>query len=343
MASNFSRGLFPVLASPTTVVSNSATALTVGANGSTNPALIVDASTASSATGVAIKSAATGGVTTITATDSGANTGLTLASKGAGSVNLNTGSGNVTLQVSGVSRFTIGNGGSTIAIAPTSYASNSTTKVLFTMAADTTINASTESHNFYINGTVTRQHATGALALQRDVRITGSTDSFVAASTLTDAATLGIGFKSAGTNATVTNSSALYIPTQAITGTVTNSYALNITSATGATNNYAAKISGCINFGTRVVTAAGAVTVTATDFYVEINKTSGAATTVNLPASPVTGQTFIIKDGKGDAATNNITVTPAAGNIDGTGTKVINSNYGSVTIVYNGTEWNIIT
>lgn len=93
----------------------------------------------------------------------------------------------------------------------------------------------------------------------------------------------------------------------------------------------------------RVVTAAGAVTVSATtDYIVVVNKSSGAATTVNLPSSPATGLTFIIKDGKGDAATNNITLTPAAGNIDGAATSVISTNYQSKRVVYNGTQWNVI-
>lgn len=92
----------------------------------------------------------------------------------------------------------------------------------------------------------------------------------------------------------------------------------------------------------RVVTAAGAVTVTAADYTVEVNKTTGAATAVNLPATPVTGQHFYIKDGKGDAATNNITVTPAAGNIDGSATYVINQAYGAVEIQYDGTKWVVL-
>lgn len=93
--------------------------------------------------------------------------------------------------------------------------------------------------------------------------------------------------------------------------------------------------------GTRVVTAAGAVTVTATDETVIVNKTVGAATTVNLPAG-VTGRTYTIKDGKGDANVNNITITPAAGNIDGAATLVINTARGRATIQYNGTEWSQI-
>ncbi len=98
---------------------------------------------------------------------------------------------------------------------------------------------------------------------------------------------------------------------------------------------------GVIN-GVRVVTASGAVTMATADNIVVVNKTSGAATVVNLTASPETGRTFVIKDGKGDASTNNITLTPAAGNIDGAATYVMNTNYQAAKIVYNGTQWNII-
>lgn len=92
---------------------------------------------------------------------------------------------------------------------------------------------------------------------------------------------------------------------------------------------------------TRVITAAGAVTVTNADEIIILNKTSGAATAVNLPAG-VTGAVYTIKDGKGDAASNNITITPAAGNIDGSATYVLTANYGQATVVYNGTQWNVI-
>ena len=92
----------------------------------------------------------------------------------------------------------------------------------------------------------------------------------------------------------------------------------------------------------RVVTAAGAVTVTTADTIVVVNKTVGAATTVNLPATPATGLRFTIKDGKGDAGANNITVTPAAGTIDGAATNVISTNYLARTYLYNGTSWSVI-
>lgn len=92
----------------------------------------------------------------------------------------------------------------------------------------------------------------------------------------------------------------------------------------------------------RVVTAAGAVTVARTDYIIVVNKTVGAATTVNLPAAPVVGEMFIIKDGRGDAGANNITITPAAGNIDGAGTLVINTNFGLGRVVFNGVQYNSV-
>lgn len=96
------------------------------------------------------------------------------------------------------------------------------------------------------------------------------------------------------------------------------------------------------NHKVRVVTVAGAVTVATTDYIVIVNKGTGAATVANLPATPSVGDTYVIKDGKGDAGANNITITPNAGNIDGAGTYIMNTNYQSITVVYNGTQWNII-
>lgn len=94
-----------------------------------------------------------------------------------------------------------------------------------------------------------------------------------------------------------------------------------------------------VKFATRIVTAAGAITMGGVDFNVCANKTVGAATVVNLPAGPPLGQDYTIADCKGDAATNNITVTPAAGNIDGSATFVISTNFGSWTGYYTGTIW----
>lgn len=97
---------------------------------------------------------------------------------------------------------------------------------------------------------------------------------------------------------------------------------------------------GSLKVPMRVFTAAGSVTVSATtDYFICVNKGTGAATTVNLPATPGTGLTFLVKDCKGDAAINNITLAPSSGLIDGSSTYVISNNYGSVAVTYTGSAW----
>lgn len=87
--------------------------------------------------------------------------------------------------------------------------------------------------------------------------------------------------------------------------------------------------------------ASGASTslVHGTDYLLKVNKTTGSATAVNLPASPAQGWRFEIKDGKGDADVNNITITPASGTIDGQSNYVINTQRGSVVLTYDNAEW----
>lgn len=75
-----------------------------------------------------------------------------------------------------------------------------------------------------------------------------------------------------------------------------------------------------------------------TDYMMAVNVAS--ASIVNLPASP-TGTVYIVKDSSGLAATNPITVIDVS-LIDGQASASIDVNYGSLTFVYNGTEWNIV-
>ena len=92
----------------------------------------------------------------------------------------------------------------------------------------------------------------------------------------------------------------------------------------------------------RQVTAAGAVTVDpTTDDIVEVNKTVGEATTVNLPlaSARASGRSIKIVDGKGDASSNALTITPAgADTIVGLSTYVINFDRGSVDLLPNFNE-----
>jgi hypothetical protein len=75
-----------------------------------------------------------------------------------------------------------------------------------------------------------------------------------------------------------------------------------------------------------------------TDYYLAVDIVGPSS--IVLPVSPV-GTVFVVKDIDGDADTNNIIIT-AATTIDGSAAATINSPYGSLTFIFNGTEWNII-
>lgn len=51
---------------------------------------------------------------------------------------------------------------------------------------------------------------------------------------------------------------------------------------------------------------------------------------------------YLIKDGKGDANSNPITVRSSTSQtIDGAATTVINTAYGFARLVFNGSQWNV--
>lgn len=105
------------------------------------------------------------------------------------------------------------------------------------------------------------------------------------------------------------------------------------------TANLANQFSGGL-LQNRTTIADTTYTITQNDYIIEYTSlTTGR--TVTLPtAVGITGQEYIIKDGTGGAATNNITIaTTSAQTIDGSSTKVINSNYGVVRLYSNGANW----
>lgn len=66
-----------------------------------------------------------------------------------------------------------------------------------------------------------------------------------------------------------------------------------------------------------------------------VAKETGSATTLNLPAAPIPGAPIMVQDGKGDAASNAITVEGNGKLINGASTDVINTAYGARKYVYN--------
>ena len=131
------------------------------------------------------------------------------------------------------------------------------------------------------------------------------------------------------------------------------SYTNNPTSILAGTNITIAPTTGT-GANTVTISAAGTpvqtvriavatpITITNADDVVSVEVPGPVAVAVNLPAG-TTGQLFYVKDGLGLAApATPITITPAAGNIDGAATATIDASYGSLTLVYSGTQWLIL-
>ena len=98
--------------------------------------------------------------------------------------------------------------------------------------------------------------------------------------------------------------------------------------------------------GAQVVNRTAATTtysVTTSDYYIGCN-TNGGAFTVTLPATTgLEGRILWFKDEQGEAGTNTLTLSCSnAEAMDGQTTQVINTNYGSLTVICDGSNWFII-
>ncbi len=63
---------------------------------------------------------------------------------------------------------------------------------------------------------------------------------------------------------------------------------------------------------------------------------SSGSCTVTLPSVNTAGTQLRVSDASGGAATHNIVITPASGNIDGSATYTISTNWGSWTGEWTG-------
>lgn len=103
--------------------------------------------------------------------------------------------------------------------------------------------------------------------------------------------------------------------------------------------NFLAITSGASD-NTSLVTTAGDVVMGADDLVIILNKGTGAATQVTLPANPTPGRRAVIWDGKGDAAIHPFTLVGAAGElINGGSSFVVNADYGVAFAQFSGTAW----
>lgn len=77
-------------------------------------------------------------------------------------------------------------------------------------------------------------------------------------------------------------------------------------------------------------------------YMVIVKMNNPGPSTIVLPLNPDLGKIYVIKDGTGDAFTNNIMVDGNGKLIDGQTALVLAQDFVSATLVYNGTGWNII-
>lgn len=93
---------------------------------------------------------------------------------------------------------------------------------------------------------------------------------------------------------------------------------------------------------TSVTHAASPYTVLSTDEFLAV-QSSGGAITILLPNAPTTGRVIYIKDSNGAANTNNISVTTVGGvvTIDGSTTYTMNTNYGSINVIFDGSNYEV--
>lgn len=80
-------------------------------------------------------------------------------------------------------------------------------------------------------------------------------------------------------------------------------------------------------------------TALATDYFLCVN-TATNAVTITLPTG-VLGTVYIIKDCSGNADNNPITINGTGDLVDGS-SATINVPYGSIEVIFNGTEWSIV-
>lgn len=158
----------------------------------------------------------------------------TLTGVGSGTQNL------LLLQAGSVDKFAFNTKGE---YTQTQTAATTDAPVAFTLTtgAHTGLTASTENNSMLLNFSATKQFATGAITMQREMRIQQPTYGFVGASTVTLAATVGIDAgPTEGTNAAITSSAGLLVggiaTVKVTSGNYSNIFVAPNPLATGVTN-----------------------------------------------------------------------------------------------------------
>lgn len=115
----------------------------------------------------------------------------------------------------------------------------------------------------------------------------------------------------------------------------------NISITNGANSITISSSPSSVNY-TLVTFADSPYTVLPSDYYISVDL-SGGAITILLPNTTSTGRILIIKDQAGISSANNITVTTVGGavGIDGSLSFVMNTDYESIQLIFNGASYEV--
>lgn len=140
-------------------------------------------------------------------------------------------------------------------------------------------------------GSATRTWATGAISIQREAKFDQPAYAFNGASTITNAATIGVvAAPTAATNATITNTHGILVNSASVTAT--NSYGLTVNAQTGATTNTAAQFIGAA--GSPIINQNNASASAYTSLINTVNTTDATVTTIHT-ITLATDTTYTIK------------------------------------------------
>jgi hypothetical protein len=81
-------------------------------------------------------------------------------------------------------------------------------------------------------------------------------------------------------------------------------------------------------------------TALATDYFLCVDTVTNAVT-ITLPTG-ILGTVYMVKDCSGNADTNNITIQGTGGQLVDGSVATINVPYGSIQLIFNGTEWSVV-
>ena len=91
----------------------------------------------------------------------------------------------------------------------------------------------------------------------------------------------------------------------------------------------------------QIAEVSGEYGVNGTD-YILAADTTEAAVTVTLPTGPARGDTYVVKDGSGNASVNNVTLDGGTISIDGATALVLSTNFAKATVTFDGTKWLVL-